>query len=189
MAVRIARGTTGRDRILFCGYHGWHDWYLAANLDKDEALDEHLFPGIDPIGVPQALKGSSIPFVYGDIDALRNKLEQYRGEVAAIIMEPLRSELPPPDYLENVRALASEYQVILIFDEVSTGFRLAPGGVQEYTGVVPDMAVFAKSISNGYPMGAVVGKKEVMEHTISYRILYSAREGCKKLASGAHNIL
>ena len=97
VAVRIARGTTGRDRILFCGYHGWHDWYLAANLDKDEALDEHLFPGIDPIGVPQALKGSSIPFVYGDIDALRNKLEQYRGEVAAIIMEPLRSELPPPD--------------------------------------------------------------------------------------------
>ncbi|MCH2570060.1 MAG: aminotransferase class III-fold pyridoxal phosphate-dependent enzyme [Planctomycetes bacterium] len=163
VAVRIARGTTGRDRILFCGYHGWHDWYLAANLDKDEALDEHLFPGIDPIGVPQALKGSSIPFAYGDIDALRNKLEQYRGEVAAIIMEPLRSELPPPDYLENVRALASEYQVILIFDEVSTGFRLAPGGVQEYTGVVPDMAVFAKSISNGYPMGAVVGKKEVME--------------------------
>jgi glutamate-1-semialdehyde 2,1-aminomutase len=163
VAVRIARGTTGRDRVLFCGYHGWHDWYLAANLIHDDDLDAHLFPGIEPIGVPKALAGTAVPFPYGDLDALGERLDDYKGEVAAIIMEPMRSDLPPEGYLEGVQRLAKVHGVILVFDEVSLGFRLAPGGFQEYTGIVPDMAVYAKSISNGYPMGAVVGRREVME--------------------------
>ncbi len=163
IAVRIARGATGRDKVLFCGYHGWHDWYLAANLSAEAALDSHLFPGIEPIGVPRALKGTAIPFPYGDLDALATRLEDHRGEVAAIIMEPLRSEEPPDGYLAGVRRLATEFDAVLIFDEVSTGFRASAGGVQPVLGVIPDMAVFAKSISNGFPMGAVVGKKAVME--------------------------
>lgn len=162
IAVRIARGATGRDKVLFCGYHGWHDWYLAANLSPG-SLDSHLFPQIDPTGVPQCLEGSAIPFPYGDGAALEQLLSEHSGEVAAIIMEPFRSDLPPEGYLEQVRKLASEHNVVLIFDEVSTGFRLSAGGVQPVLGVVPDMAVFAKSISNGYAMGAVVGKREVME--------------------------
>ncbi|MBX3436223.1 MAG: aminotransferase class III-fold pyridoxal phosphate-dependent enzyme [Planctomycetaceae bacterium] len=163
IAVRIARGLTGRDKVLFCGYHGWHDWYLAANLSEHESLDSHLFPGIDPTGVPRCLEGTAIPFLYGDAAALGELLDRYRGEVAAVIMEPLRSEWPPEGYLAEVRRLASEAGVVLIFDEVSTGFRFSPGGVQPVLGVVPDMAVFAKSISNGYPMAAVVGRREVME--------------------------
>jgi len=162
IAVRIARGVTGRDRVLFCGYHGWHDWYLAANIGE-ERLDEHLFNGIEPIGVPRVLEGTAIPFRYGDLDMLEDLLKKHAGEVACIIMEPMRTELPPAGYLEGVRELATRCGVVLIFDEVSSGFRIALGGVQEYTGVVPDMSVFAKAISNGYPMAAVVGRREFME--------------------------
>ena len=161
IAVRIARGFTGRDRVLFCGYHGWHDWYLAANLGG-EHLANHLFNGIEAIGVPAALEGTAAPFPYGDLDALERLLARGGDEVACIIMEPMRSEEPPAGYLEGVRALADQYGVVLIFDEVSSGFRIALGGVQEYAGVTPDLSVFAKAISNGYPLGAIVGKKTYM---------------------------
>jgi glutamate-1-semialdehyde 2,1-aminomutase len=163
MAVRIARGVTGRDKVLFCGYHGWHDWYLAANLSAEANLNAHLFPGIEPIGVPQVLAGTALPFPYGDLAALGELLDTHKVQVAAVMMEPLRSELPPAGYLEGVRRLCQERGVVLIFDEVSSGFRIRVGGVQEFAGVTPDMAVFAKAISNGYPMAAVVGRREVME--------------------------
>jgi glutamate-1-semialdehyde aminotransferase len=162
VAVRIARGVTNRDKVLFCGYHGWHDWYLAANLGG-ERLNDHLFNGIEPIGVPIALEGTAIPFPYGDLDSLGELLAEHEGEVGCIIMEPMRTELPPEGYLEGVRELATKHGVVLIFDEVSCGFRISLGGVQEVTGVTPDISVFAKAISNGYPMAAVVGKREVME--------------------------
>lgn len=162
MAVRVARGATGRDKILFCGYHGWHDWYLAANLAGEASLNEHLFPGIDPIGVPRALAGTAIPFPYGDANALDQAFSDHRGEVAAVIMEPARSEAPPTGYLANVLEICRRHDALLIFDEVSTGFRASAGGAQEYFGVTPDLAVFAKSLSNGYPLGALVGRREVM---------------------------
>jgi glutamate-1-semialdehyde 2,1-aminomutase len=163
MAVRIARGVTGRDTVLFCGYHGWHDWYLAANLDAESSLNAHLFPGIEPTGVPRALRGTVVPFPYGDLAALGEALDAHHGDVAAVIMEPLRSEEPPDGYLAGVAKLAREHNAVLIFDEVSTGFRPSDAGVQTVYGVTPDMAVFAKSISNGYPMAAVVGRRKVME--------------------------
>lgn len=163
MAVRIARGSTGRDKILFCGYHGWHDWYLAANLGADANLNSHLFPGIEPIGVPQALAGTAIPFPYGDLAALGELLDRHRGQVAAVMMEPLRSTEPPPRYLSDLEKLVHEYGAVLIFDEVSAGFRYGLQAAQGYVGVTPDMAVFAKSVSNGYPMGFVVGKRDVMK--------------------------
>jgi glutamate-1-semialdehyde 2,1-aminomutase len=163
IAVRIARGATGRDRVLFCGYHGWHDWYLAANLDAEANLNAHLFPGIEPIGVPRALAGTAVPFPYGDLSSLGTLLDDHRGTVAAVILEPCRTELPPPGYLEGVRRLCDEHGAVLIFDEVSSGFRLRLGGVQEHAGVTPVLAVFAKSISNGYPMAAVVGRRAVMQ--------------------------
>ncbi len=163
MAVRIARGSTGRDLVLFCGYHGWHDWYLAANLVAEDSLNAHLFPGIEPTGVPRTLAGTALPFPYGDLAALGQRLDDHRGQVAAVILEPLRSELPPAGYLEGVQRLCREHGAVLVFDEVSCGFRLRLGGVQEYAGVTPDLAVFAKAISNGYPMAAVVGRRAVME--------------------------
>jgi len=163
VAVRIARGVTGRDKILICGYHGWHDWYQAANYEADPVSGEFPFAGIEPIGVPKALAGTVIPFVYGDLEMLAALLDEHAGEVAAIMMEPARSELPAPGYLETVQEMAAKHGVVLIFDEVSCGWRLEIGGVQEAVGVTPDMTVVAKAMSNGYPMGAVVGSRAVME--------------------------
>jgi glutamate-1-semialdehyde 2,1-aminomutase len=162
IAVRIARGATGRDTVLFCGYHGWHDWYLAANLDAEANLNAHLFPGIEPIGVPRALAGTAIPFPYGDLATLGETLDAHRGQVAAVIMEPLRSQMPAPGYLAGVQKLCREHGAVLIFDEVSSGMRFGMAGAQGFVGVTPDMAAFAKSISNGYPMGMVVGQRDVM---------------------------
>lgn len=163
MAARIARGATGRDKILFCGYHGWHDWYQAANFGVDPESGEYPFAGIEPIGVPKALAGTVIPFTYGNLAMLEALLNEHAGEVAAIMMEPARSELPAPGYLEGVKALAHQHDAILIFDEVSCGWRQAIGGIQSVVGVTPDMTVVAKAMSNGYPMGAVVGARAVME--------------------------
>ncbi|MCE7980630.1 MAG: aminotransferase class III-fold pyridoxal phosphate-dependent enzyme [Caldilinea sp. CFX5] len=163
VAARIARGATGRDKILFCGYHGWHDWYQAANFGVDPESGEYPFAGIEPIGVPKALAGTVIPFSYGNPAMLEALLNEHAGEVAAIMMEPARSELPAPGYLEGVKALAHQHEAILIFDEVSCGWRQAIGGIQSVVGVTPDMTVVAKAMSNGYPMGAVVGARAVME--------------------------
>ena len=162
-AARIARGVTGRDLILFSGYHGWHDWYQSANYLVDPESGEFPFAGIEPIGVPAALAGTALPFAWGDLDALGELLRAHEGEVAAIMMEPMRSELPPPGYLEGVKSLARAHGALLIFDEVSCGFRPHIGGAQAYLGVTPDMTVLAKAMSNGYPMGAVVGSRAAME--------------------------
>ena len=163
MAARIARGVTGRDKILICGYHGWHDWYQAANFGVDPESGEYPFAGIEPTGVPRALAGTVIPFTYGDLDMLSDLLQAHAEEVAAIMMEPARSELPEAGYLEGVKSAALDHGAVLIFDEVTSGWRLSMGGVQEHVGVTPDMTVLAKSMSNGFPMGAVVGAREVME--------------------------
>jgi len=164
IAVRIARGYTGREKVLFCGYHGWHDWYLAANLDSDSVLDTHLLPGIKPRGVPHGLAGTALPFRYNDLASLEAQLERNQGQVAAIILEASRgASLPAPGFLEGVRALATAHGAVLIFDEVVTGFRLGLGGAQAQFGVTPDLATYAKAISNGYAMGAVVGRRAVME--------------------------
>ena len=162
MAIRIARGYTGKDKVAFCGYHGWHDWYLAANLLGDETLDSHLRPGVPAKGVPMALKGTALPFKYNDLDSLRLILEKNRGEIAAIIMEACRASKPEAGFLEGVRELADKHEAVLIFDEVVTGFRMARGGAQEYFGVTPDMTALGKAVANGYPLAAVVGKAEVM---------------------------
>ncbi|MDE2767751.1 MAG: aminotransferase class III-fold pyridoxal phosphate-dependent enzyme [Chloroflexota bacterium] len=164
IAVRIARGTTGRDVVLFSGYHGWHDWYLAAGHLQEGAFDPFAVPNIQPTGVPKALRGTSIPFPWGDLAALASLLEQHRGQVAAIMMEPiLLGEAPPAGYLAGVRELATRENVVLIFDEVTTNFRYGANGIQEFVGVIPDLACFAKAISNGFAMGAVVGQRWVME--------------------------
>ena len=163
VAARIARGATGRDIILFCGYHGWHDWYQAANFGVDPESGEYPFAGIEPIGVPKALANTVIPFRYGDLAMLETLLNEHHDNVAAIMMEPARSELPAPGYLEGVKALAQAHNVLLIFDEVSCGWRQSIGGIQKVVGITPDMTVVAKAMSNGYPMGAVVGSRAAMD--------------------------
>jgi len=162
IAIRIARAYTGRDKIAFCGYHGWHDWYLAANLESTATLNNYLLPGIEPAGVPRGLAGTAIPFAWEDLNSLEQVLEANKGEIAAIIMEAARSHEPKPGYLQGVRDLATKHGAVLIFDEVVTGFRLHIAGAQGLFGVTPDMATFAKAISNGYPFGAVTGRREIM---------------------------
>ncbi|MBN2455008.1 MAG: aminotransferase class III-fold pyridoxal phosphate-dependent enzyme [Sedimentisphaerales bacterium] len=162
IAVRIARGYTGKDVVLFCGYHGWHDWYISANLKSESTLNEHLMPGISTKGVPSALVRTCIPFQYNNLDSLRDTLKRFEGKVACIIMEATRFKHPDEGYLEGVRQLADEHKCVLIFDEVVTGFRQALGGAQQYYGVTPDLATFGKGIANGYPLAAVAGKKEIM---------------------------
>jgi glutamate-1-semialdehyde 2,1-aminomutase len=161
IAVRLARAASGREVVAFSGYHGWHDWYLAASLDAPAALDRHLLPGIDPAGVPRRLAGTALPFAEGDLPGL--EAIAARHTLAAIVLEPARSALPAPGYLEAVRELARKHGAVLVLDEITTGFRLALGGAHRMLGVEPDVAVFAKAMSNGYPMAAVIGRRAVME--------------------------
>ncbi|MGD0657625.1 MAG: aminotransferase class III-fold pyridoxal phosphate-dependent enzyme [Syntrophorhabdales bacterium] len=163
VAVRIARAHTTRDVVAFCGYHGWHDWYLSANLAEEKALDGHLLPGLEPSGVPRGLRNTALPFRYNQIGELEGIAARHGSDLAAIIMEPLRDRSPEAGFLEEVRQLADRTGAVLIVDEVSAGFRLATGGAHLLFGLEPDMAVFAKGMSNGYPMAAVIGRGRVMD--------------------------
>ena len=163
IAIRIARASTGRDKIAVCGYHGWHDWYLAANLNSDKNLDGHLLPGLQPNGVPKSLAGTILPFNYNDIEQLEQLIKDNSGEIAAIKMEVSRNEEPEGDYLKNVRDLATENNIILIFDECTSGFRETFGGLHKKYNVNPDMAIFAKAIGNGYAISACIGRREFMQ--------------------------
>ncbi|MBN1347309.1 MAG: aminotransferase class III-fold pyridoxal phosphate-dependent enzyme [Phycisphaerae bacterium] len=163
VAIRIARAHTGRDRIAFCGYHGWSDWYLAANLVGDDALNGHLLPGLAAEGVPKALAGTILPFEYNHPEQLQALLERYPNEFGAVIMEPIRQHEPDPEFLGTVKKLARQHGCVLIFDEVTVGFRYAMGGAEEVLGITGDMAVIAKAMSNGYAMGAVMGRREIMD--------------------------
>lgn len=162
IAVRIARAASGRDAVAFCGYHGWHDWYLAANLGETDALDGHLLPGLAPNGVPRALQGTSVPFQYNDLDGLRSLLEQ-RPDIGVIYLEPQRSTPPQPGFLEGVRDLASQHGAVLVFDECTSGFRRTLGGLHLHYGVEPDIATFGKTLGNGYAITAIIGRASVME--------------------------
>jgi glutamate-1-semialdehyde 2,1-aminomutase len=163
IAVRIARAATGKSKVAFCGYHGWHDWYLAANLGNTANLDGQLLPGLDPAGVPRELKDTALPFGYNRLDELENLVRLYPDEIGVIIMEPLRGSAPKKGFLESVRKIATGIGAVLIFDEVTSGFRMNLGGVHKNLGVNPDVAVFGKALGNGFPISAVIGKRDVMD--------------------------
>ncbi len=163
IAVRIARAHTKRDVVAFCGYHGWHDWYLAANLADDRNLDGHLLPGLAPAGVPRGLAGTALPFQYNHTEELEAITGRHPGKLAAIILEPVRDHRAGPGFLAGVRKIADENDAVLIADEVSSGFRLRTGGAHLLHGMKPDIAVFAKAMSNGFPMAAIIGRENVMQ--------------------------
>jgi len=162
IAVRIARAASGKDKVAFCGYHGWHDWYLAANLSDDDSLTGHLLPGLEPNGVPKALTGTSIPFQFNDLDQITAIMEA-DDQIGVIYMEVQRSDPPAPGFLEGVRALATKHNAVLIFDECTSGFRRAMGGMHLHYNVEPDLATFGKTLGNGYAITAVIGRASVME--------------------------
>ena len=162
VAIRIARAYSHKDKIAFCGYHGWADWYLSANLADDKNLDGHLLSGLKPLGVPRGLQGTMLPFHYNNIEELE-KIVAQNNDVGVIVMEPIKFQGPKDNFLQKVRHIADQTGAVLIFDEITAGFRFNIGGSHLKLGVMPDMAVFAKGISNGFAMGAIIGKKEIMQ--------------------------
>lgn len=163
LAVRIARAATGKSGIAFCGYHGWNDWYLSANLGDDAGLDGHLLPGLQPLGVPRELAGTAVPFRYNEPASFNAAMQQLEGRVAAVVMEPMRSEFPQEGFLHQVAAACRAAGGVFIVDEVTSGWRFGFPGAAAVLEVEPDIAVYAKAISNGYPCAAIVGRTAVMD--------------------------
>ncbi len=163
IAVRIARAYTRKDKIAFCGYHGWSDWYIASNLANDSNLDGNLLPGLEPRGVPRGLINTAIPFEYNNIYSLKKIAKENPNEIGVIVMEPLRHDGPKDNFLQKVRKFADEIGAVLLFDEVSSAWKQNVGGIHLLLGVNPDIAVFSKAMSNGFPMAAIIGKAKVMD--------------------------
>jgi glutamate-1-semialdehyde 2,1-aminomutase len=161
IAIRIARAASGRDKVAVCGYHGWHDWYLSANLADDKNLDGHLLPGLEPNGVPRNLKGTVFPFAYNRFDELETLVCEH--DIGVIKMEVSRNKGPEGGFLQKVRELATRKGIVLIFDECTSGFRQTFGGLHKLYGVEPDMAMFGKALGNGYAITATIGRRAVME--------------------------
>lgn len=161
VAIRIARAASGRDNVAICGYHGWHDWYLSVNLGDNNGLDGHLLPGLDPIGVPRSLKDTVFPFSYNNIEELTHIVETH--EIGVIKMEVSRNQGPENNFLQKVRDLATSKNIVLIFDECTSGFRQCFGGLHKIYGVNPDIAMFGKALGNGYAITSIIGRREVME--------------------------
>ncbi|MCI2807804.1 aminotransferase class III-fold pyridoxal phosphate-dependent enzyme [Eoetvoesiella caeni] len=161
VGIRIARAAVGRDNVAVCGYHGWHDWYLSANLGNDETLAGHLLPGLEPKGVPQHLRGTVFPFNYNNYAELENLVDTH--DIGIIKMEVSRNHGPEDNFLHRVRELATKRGIVLIFDECTSGFRQTFGGLHKMYGVEPDMAMFGKALGNGYAITAIIGRREIME--------------------------
>ena len=161
IAIRIARAASGKDKVAICGYHGWHDWYLSANLGDDKSLDGHLLPGLEPNGVPRSLRGTVFPFNYNNFAELELLVNTH--DIGVIKMEVVRNVGPEDNFLQKVRKLATDRGIVLIFDECTSGFRETLGGLHKKYGVEPEMAMFGKALGNGYAITATIGKREVME--------------------------
>lgn len=161
IAIRIARAATGKDKVAVCGYHGWHDWYLSANLGDGENLAGHLLPGLEPKGVPSNLAGTVFPFNYNNFAELEALINQH--DIGVIKMEVVRNKGPEDNFLQKVRKLATDRGIVLIFDECTSGFRETFGGLHKKYGVEPDIAMFGKALGNGYAITAIIGRRNVME--------------------------
>lgn len=168
-AIRLARAYSKRDLIAVCGYHGWHDWYIGATTRN--------------LGIPLSVQNCTVTFEYNSISSLERIVAENKNKLAAVIMEPMNSRFPDPGYLHDVRKLTSENGIILIFDEICTGLRLAPGGAQEYFDVTPDLSVFGKGIGNGYPISAVMGAQGIM--SLSSEVFFSGTFGGEALSLAA----
>ena len=162
IAIRIARAASGKDNVAFCGYHGWHDWYLATNINRKDNLNNHLLKNLPTKGVPKNLANSVFPFKFNDYAELEKIVD--KKNIGVICMEVVRNEMPKNSFLSKVRKLANKKGIILIFDECTSGFRKNFGGLHKIYKVYPDIALFGKALGNGYAITAVVGKKNVMKN-------------------------
>lgn len=163
MAIRIARAATEKEIVLFSGYHGWEDWYISSNIGDENALDGQLMPGLQPNGIPRGLKGTSLPFSLENLDTFFDDFHSVIDGIAAIVIEPARGHQAPKESLLRLKQIANEIGAVLIFDEITSGFRMCAGGIHRNYGINPDLAVFAKSIANGYAMSVVLGTESIMQ--------------------------
>ncbi len=161
IAIRIARAASGKNNVAVCGYHGWHDWYLSANIGSKNGLNTHLLPGLSTKGVPTNLENTVFPFDYNNIEMLIEICDH--NDIGVIKMEVIRNIKPKDNFLQKVRDLATKRGIVLIFDECSSGFRESFGGIFNNYSIYPDMAMFGKTIGNGYALTAIVGKESVMK--------------------------
>ena len=162
IAVRIARAYSGRDKIAFSGYHGWCDWYLAANLTCENSLNEHLLPGLSPKGVPKGLKDTAFPFQYNNIKDLETLVSKH-NDIGVVVIEGARYDFPTKEFLEGIQQIAKERNIVIISDEITSGWRMTDGGVYKINGFQPDIVVYGKAMGNGFAISALVGKYEVMD--------------------------
>ncbi len=163
IAVRIARAYSKKDLIAFCGYHGWHDWYLSANLSNKKNLDTHLFPNLRSSGVPKNLKNTSIAFNFNDSDGLRKIIKKFKNKISAIKLEIQRSKPPSIKFIKTIKDIQKKQKILIIVDECTSGFRETFGGLYKKFNIRPDIVIFGKSLGNGYPITAIIGKKKVMK--------------------------
>ncbi len=161
VAIRIARASTNRTKVAFCGYHGWHDWYLSANLKNKNNLNSHLIEGLSARGVPKNLIGTSFPFKYNDFKGFYNLMKK-NPDIGIVKMEVARNEMPRNNFLEKIRDYTNKKGIILIFDECTSGFRQTFGGLHKFYKINPDIAIFGKALGNGYAINAIIGKEQVM---------------------------
>ena len=161
VAIRIARSNTKKKNVAFCGYHGWHDWYLSANINSKKNLDQHLMPGLNYDGIPDNLKDTSFPFPYNNFQYLSKLI--VKKNIGIIKMEVMRNMYPQNDYLQKIRNICSEKKIILIFDECTSGYRENMGGIHLKFKINPDIAIFGKALGSGYAINAIIGKKKIMQ--------------------------
>jgi len=172
-AIRLSRAFTGRDHVVVCGYHGWQDWYIGSTTMNK--------------GVPSQTSSLTHAIPYDDLSALEEVIASLPNQIAALIMEPMTAYFPSPGYLEGVRRITEHHGIVLVFDEMLTGFRFAPGGAQEYFGVTPDLASFGKALSNGFPLSAIVGRREILDLMPS--IFFSGTFGGETLSLAAARVV
>jgi glutamate-1-semialdehyde 2,1-aminomutase len=162
IALRVARAHTKKTKIAFCGYHGWHDWYLSANLNDRDGIGSHLLPGLSSQGIPKELKNTALPFNYSNYEEFNEIVSNYSDELGVVIMEVQRYKNLDINFLKHIRKITKKLGIVLIFDEISSGFRMNVGGIHLLHGVDPDMAVFGKALGNGFSISAILGNKTVM---------------------------
>jgi glutamate-1-semialdehyde aminotransferase len=161
IAIRIARAYTGKDKVLFSGYHGWCDWYLATNLGGKDGLNEHLIPGLNTTGVPSGLANTAVPFSYNDLDNFEKTVKE-NPDAGVICIEGARYDFPKKDFLDSITYIAKKYNMVIVSDEITSGWRMTDGGVYKLNGFNPDIVVYAKAMGGGYAISAVVGSENVM---------------------------
>ena len=161
IAIRIARAKSNKTKIAFSGYHGWQDWYLAANIEDKKNLNNHLLKDLDPIGVPKELKGSNIPIKFNDVDHLIKTIK--KQDLAAIIVEPGRFNYMEKDFAKQINFLCRSKNICLIVDEITCGWRSNLGGLYKKIGLKPDIVIYGKALGNGYAISSIVGKRKYLK--------------------------